>query len=346
MQIQKNIILNIILLALFLFLSRTSPASGEKTLPIQKGICYAAWDKDSYSTPRSDTSLKKLSETGANYVSIIVTQYQDRRDSVEIKLSEITPSDTSLRHVTDKAHGLGLKVMLKPHIDILKKDSLSCYRGDITFKSEEEWAKWFNEYQKFILHYATLAESAKVEIFCIGTELNSTTGKTGQWKKIIKAIRNAYSGKLVYASNWDSYKTIAFWDELDFIGIDAYFPLTNKPEPSISEIKLGWEKWKAELRDWHNNTKKPIIITEIGYPCVTYAPATPWECNFSGNAEPEIQAKCYEAFFDTMWGCPWLSGVYWWRWDTNSYAGGKHNRDFSPQNKPAQKILEKYYKEP
>jgi hypothetical protein len=45
-----------------------------------------------------------------------------------------------------------------------------------------------------------------------------------------------------------------------------------------------------------------------------------------------------------VWNSPWLAGVYWWKWDTNTKAGGVQNRQFTPQNKPAERILEANYK--
>eukprot|EP01051_Picozoa_sp_SAG22_P003453 SAG22_NODE_168_length_16723_cov_6.542409_7_plen_230_part_00 len=72
------------------------------------------------------------------------------------------------------------------------------------------------------------------------------------------------------------------------------------------------------------------------------------------------QANYYEATLRTIF-CnkqlrPWFGGVYWWKWSSDpdpwshrgegapyNHASG-NNSDFYPQNKPAQAVLEKYYK--
>lgn len=317
----------------------------DAVLPVQKGMCYVTWEKDTFASEYSDSSLEKLANLGVEYVAIIVTQYQDKHNSTEIKVTEQTPSDNSLRHAIKQAHKVGLKVMLKPHVDLIDRYDGTYCRSDIGFASERDWEKWFQSYQDFILHYARMAEKLNVDLFCVGTELEFTTQRTDMWReKIISEVRKTYSGKLVYAANWDEYTKVEFWEDLDYVGIDAYFPLTYSSNPTLEDLKNGWKKWKAEIECWQKRVNKPVIFTEIGYSSSPLAPNAPWQVTTSGNADPEIQAKCYQAFFETVWDSGWLAGVYWWKWDTNTKAGGDSNRNFTPQNKPAQRILEANYK--
>jgi hypothetical protein len=310
----------------------------------QKGMCYVTWDRERFASRYSDESLEKMASLGVQYISIIITQYQERHNSTDIKRTDKTPSDQSLIHAIKRAHKLGLKVMLKPHVDLIDKYDGTYWRADIGFACEKDWKKWFEEYQKYILHYARMSKRLGVEIFCIGTELSFTTQKDPEWRKIISEVRKVYPGKLVYAANWDNYKNINFWTDLDYVGIDAYFPLSYESDPSAEDLKKGWEKWKCDIEIWQSQINKPVIFTEIGYPSTRHAPYTPWKGGTEGNADPEMQARCYEAFFETVWGQPWLAGVYWWKWDTNIHAGGTYNRQFTPQNKPAQRIIEVNYK--
>src|SRR4030042_277436 len=84
----------------------------------QKGISYACWWPGLYSLPDSDISLAHLAETGANWISLIVTCYQENLESVRISAGESPPADEDLIHAIGQAHSLGLKVMLKPHLDL------------------------------------------------------------------------------------------------------------------------------------------------------------------------------------------------------------------------------------
>jgi len=310
----------------------------------QKGMCYITWDRNRFASQYSDESLKKLSTMGVEYISICLTHYQEKHNSTKIKSTSRTPSRKSLKHVIKKTHDLGMSTMLKPHIDLISKGEGTYWRADIGFASERDWQKWFAEYEKFIISYARIAEKMDVEIFCIGTELSFASQRTSDWKNIISEIRKVYSGKLVYAANWDNFKNIEFWDELDYVGIDAYFPLTYTTRPTLEDLKGGWTKWKNEIALWHSKINIPVLFTEIGYASTAGAPYSPWKGGSFGNADISIQALCYKAFFDTIWNEPWFAGVYWWKWDTNVRAGGVYNRQFTPQNKPAQKIIEANYK--
>ncbi|MFH1305855.1 MAG: hypothetical protein ABIH74_05605 [Candidatus Omnitrophota bacterium] len=332
------------LAAFFLYMCSVSPflhAAG--TGSPQKGMCYVTWDKDRFGSSDSDESMERLASAGVEYIAICITHFQRNHDSTVIERTDRTPSDKSVIHAIKKAREIGLTVMLKPHIDIIDKGDGTYWRADIGFTREEDWQEWFQEYRRFILHYARMAEEHDVSIFCVGTELTFSTQKTSEWRDIIKGIREVFSGELTYAANWDNFKNIKFWEDLDYAGIDAYFPLSYQSDPSEEELKKGWEKWKDEITIWHAEINKPVLFTEIGYPSAPNAPSTPWQNGSNGNADQEIQARCYKAFFETMWDQPWLAGVYWWAWKANIYAGGKHNRHFTPQNKSALQVLEANY---
>ncbi|MFH1837020.1 MAG: glycoside hydrolase [Candidatus Omnitrophota bacterium] len=345
--LKKHYLQTLSIFLIFAFFLSMTPAdvySQMGLLAPQKGMCYVTWDKDRFASQYSDESLKKLSSMGVEYISVCLTQYQDRFDSTEIKATKRTPSKKSVKHVINTIHSLGMRTMLKPHIDLIDKGDGTYWRADIGSASEKGWAEWFSEYRKFILSYARMAEKMNVEIFCVGTELSFASQRLSEWKEIISEIRKIYSGKLVYAANWDNFKNIGFWEDLDYVGIDAYFPLSYVSDPSLEDLKNGWKKWKYDIETWQTEIGKPVLFTEIGYASTPEAPYFPWKSGSYGNADANIQALCYKAFFETIWNEPWFAGVYWWKWDTNVNAGGKYNRQFTPQNKPAQEILAANYK--
>jgi len=320
--------------------------ASSQTYPVrefQKGMCYVSWERDKYRSAFSDESLERLAALGTEWVSMVVTWYQEDAFSTEIAPSENTPSDESLRHAIARARELGLKVMLKPHVD-LAASSLGSWRGDICQRTEAERDAWFERYCSFILHYAGLASETDADMLCVGTELSLTSEWTEYWEGIIAAVRTVYCGPLTYAAHWDGeYQKIQFWPQLDYIGIDAYFPLTDKDKPSLNDIKLGWKKWINVLEPWALAIGKPVIFTEIGYSSACGAARFPWEEKLAGNPDTEIQKRCYRAFFETVCGKEWLAGVYWWKWNTNVQAGGACNKGFTPQNKPAETVLAQWY---
>ena len=332
-------------ISLFLMISlgRTTPAKGTINYPIfHKGMTYVSWTRESFSGIKSDESLRAMSDTGVNCVSVVPTWYQDDFDSIEMTSTEKTPSDEGVRRVIRKARELGMLVMLKPHIDLINQTDNS--RSDIGFQTDEDWEAWFENYTDFISHYARIAEEEHAEFFCIGTELSFATTRTDGWKgKVIPAVRKLFSGQITYAANWDEYSNVQFWSDLDYAGIDAYFPLSQGSRPTVDDIKEGWKRWLSEIEKWQAGIQKPVIFTECGYCSSDSAAARPWEEAVSGEANMNIQADCYKAVFETFWDKPWFFGVYWWNWNTYSGSGGPGNRHFTPQNKLAMEYVRSWY---
>ena len=154
----------------------------------------------------------------------MVPAYQEEIDSEVIftndKPDGDTPTIESLKHAIETCHKIGLRVMIKPHVDPRTDEAR------INIMPSE---KWFDSYEEFAIRYAKFSQENDVEIYAIGTELEATTFEawTHRWDQIIDKVKQVYSGKLTYAANWTEYKEVPFWDKMDVIGIDAYFPLTN-----------------------------------------------------------------------------------------------------------------------
>jgi hypothetical protein len=159
-------------------------------------------------------------------------------------------------------------------------------------------------------------------------------------------VRKCFSGQITYAANWDDYRDVEFWGDLDYIGVDAYFPLSQKASPSVAELKEGWKKWVAELQALQAQVGKPVLFTECGYASSDCAAVKPWEDAMNGKANVALQADCYRALFETFWNKPWFAGMYWWSWNTYPRSGSGNNRSFTPQNKPALDHMKTWYGQP
>ncbi|KAA0003386.1 MAG: hypothetical protein FE048_01635 [Thermoplasmata archaeon] len=305
----------------------------------QKGFSYAAWWNDTYATYKSDISLENLHATGTEWVSLVTTWYQDDEHSTHIYADKNrTPSDASLIHAIEKIHSMNMSIMLKPTVD-LQND---VWRGCIKFDSEEEWEKWFTSYKQFISHYANLAKEYGVEQFCIGVEYVETVHRE-EWYDVINSVRRNYSGILTYASNWDNYKNVSFWNALDYIGIDAYFPLTNTRDPTVNELLNAWKKWHNEIENFSHEMGKGIIFTEIGYCSQDGANIEPWNWEYSNKVDLKERADCYNAAFQTFWNEDFLCGIYWWCWLPDPAIGGENDTGYTPFRKPAENVLKSYY---
>ncbi len=338
----------VLLMAGAVALAYSFPTSGTGGSFSIKGIEYVSWWHGQYSSINSDISLDNLKNTNANNVGLVVTWYMNNRTSNTISNdTDKTPTDLDIVHAIGDIHSRGMGVMLKPHVDI--KDG--SWRGGI---SPSNTTAWFESYNNFITHYAQIAQSNSVEYFSVGTELKSLSGSAygSNWNTIINNIKTIYTGNLTYAANWDEYTNVAFWNMLDYGGVDAYFPLSDAQNPSIQELMNGWSdysgtygihNWVAEIESWQSAINKPIIFTEIGYRSIDYAAREPWSWSTGGTYNGQLQANCYEAAIQVFKGKTWFSGMYWWDWRTNPNAGGVNDINYTPQNKPAEATLTALY---
>ncbi len=311
---------------------------------LQKGISYAAWGRGLYSLPESDISLSHLAETGADWIALIVTCYQDEIGSTAIFSSETTPTDSDLTHALNRAHSLGLKVMLKPHLDLWKDPSH--WRGEIglEFDSEKEWEEWFGSYRTFIERYATLAEKSGADQFCVGTELVGTSHRASDWRRVVSGIRALYSRPIVYAANHSGEEiSLTWWDAVDFIGVDAYYPLANNNAPSQRDLMAAWKPRIEQLAALATRWRMLLLLTEIGYRSLDGAASQPWNWQISGEVDLGEQAICYRAAIEAFSSQPWFKGIFWWDWGPDPLAGGPTDDGFTPHGKPAEQILRSWF---
>ena len=239
----------------------------------------------------------------------------------------------------NQAREKGFSVMLKPHLWLSEG-----WRSDIHFDTEEEWLRWFTAYKNQLLHYALLAEEAGAELFCIGTELRSSVERLPeQWIQFILELKTVYTGRLTYAANWNDpilEMDMRFWQELDFIGIQGYYPVSETSNPELKDIVAGWKKHIVTLEEISRKYGRPILFTEIGYRADKDATVQPWEwyapwSPLTTKKSTEAQLLAYEGFFQSLWDKEWFVGSFIWQW---------RSFDFGIQGKPAQNIMTKWYK--
>ena len=233
------------------------------------------------------------------------------------------------------------QVMLKPHIWRRNGE----FTGDLDLKTDAKWTIFESSYRDDILLYAEIAEKHEIELFCIGTELFTFTQKRPEfWKQLIIDLREVYSGKLVYAENWDKASQTDIWRDLDYIGVDAYFPLSDEVAPQIETIRKGWKKHKNMLEALSEEYSKPILFTEYGYRSMDFALKEPWQSDRKNKGTNHgLQSRALEATFLEFWDENWFAGGFLWKWHQHESSGGLENDRFTPQNKPAERTVREYY---
>jgi hypothetical protein len=235
-----------------------------------------------------------------------------------------------------------IKIMLKPQIWIPRGG----FTGHLKLKNESEWIALEKNYLKFILFYANVAQTTNCDLFCIGTELNSfAVARPIFWNELILKIKEIYTGKITYAENWDTYKNVPFLNQLDYIGIDAYFPLTSEKTPTIKALSKAWRPIKNEIELLSKKYNKQILFTEYGYQSKDYSAQEPWVHNRQNTVNLDAQNNALAVILAQFWKKNWFAGGFLWKWyDNYSESGGKLDTDYTIQNKPSEKILFKFYK--
>jgi hypothetical protein len=247
------------------------------------------------------------------------------------------------RETIRMAKDAGLKVMLKPQLYVP-----GSWPGGIVFDENSAWEQWEGDYEEFITTFAYMAAEEEIELLCIGTEFKQSTElRPGYWRNIIQKIRNIYPGKLTYAANWDEYAHIDFWDGLDYIGIDAYFPLTDSPSPEVPELLKAWKPWKNKMASLHQKTGKPILFTEFGYLSVDGCAHKTWELEAQVHQlkkNERAQANALHALLQSFYPEPYWKGGFLWKWFPNMQGHeGYPEKDYTPQGKIAWSVLKSWY---
>ncbi|MGK0379945.1 MAG: hypothetical protein ACJA1Z_003774 [Patiriisocius sp.] len=233
-------------------------------------------------------------------------------------------------------------VMVKPQIWISRGE----FTGHLKMNTEEEWQRLEESYTSFILTYAAAAQEINAAIFCIGTELEQfIVNRPQYWMQLILEIKYIYKGKLTYAANWDEYKRVPFWDALDYIGVDAYFPISDSQTPTLQEAIDGWQPWKKELQGVSEKFSRPILFTEYGYRSVDYSGKEPWKSDHKmPGVNMEAQANLTEGLFSAIYPEEWFAGGFIWKWFIDhKNSGGLENPMYTPQNKPAEELIKKHF---
>ena len=220
------------------------------------------------------------------------------------------------------------------------------FRADIQMLSSDHRDQFFKNYEKMLVHYGKLCEEEGIHIFAIGLEyLKLVKNNPARWRTMIKAVRKVYKGKLTYSANWyEEYKAITFWDDLDLIGVGAYFELSVPQNARVSTIKKAWRPIVPQLQTLSEKYNKPILFTEIGYTSFADAAQYPWkwQSDLTRPLSPQHQADSFTAMFQTFSTKPWFYGLFVWRFYTQPTSTPAY--DYNPIGKPTEGVLQQWFR--
>jgi hypothetical protein len=164
-----------------------------------------------------------------------------------------------------------------------------------------------------------------------------------RWVELIGKTREIYSGTITYAANFDQYYFVDFWDQLDLIGINAYFPLRHRDLPDelggdrVALFRSRWSTILHEIDDFRRQQGVPehrVLFTELGYVKRANSTIQPWEAHGftvlpSGEGpklmvwedqpeEPLERAQAVEGLFEANreFRGGMLAGILYWKLST------------------------------
>ena len=324
------------------------PAARADTMPARPAFGVRSVTVDARRRPEPDL-LPRLHALGVTHVTLVSFGWQRAADDPRVRIDTsdgwYSESHRGIRALARQADSLGMDVILKPHIWIGGYDEAQD-RSEIGFETEVAWEQWEASYRRFLMVYARLAAEVEADVLVLGTELSSVaTTRPAFFRALADTARTVYDGDLTYAANWhDEYRQVAFWDALDYVGVQAYFPIANAPNPSLDTLRAHWRRHRRALAQVHQQTGKPVLLTEIGYRSARTAAEAPWrwpEKEGGVPADSTLQARCYRAFFSTMHGAPWFAGAIIWKWHPRTSR--QRPTAFTPQGKPAERVLARWY---
>lgn len=272
------------------------------------------WASDAFAR-----ELDELREIGVNWVAI--HPYAAIRSDGSLSWSELDPDSPPewIARPIREAHARGMSILVVPHI--AQWGSPWNYRSEIAFTESASRDRFFADYTRWITAVAACARGA--DGFAVGSELDRLTEHESSWRAVIAAVRGSTEAHLTYAASWNCYRAVAFWDALDAIGVQAYFPLSSADAPTAGELAAAWRPILSDMHDLHLQTGKPVVFTELGYNRSLDAAREPWaypQANGPDAARAEaLQVRCLASALSAIEGqSNWLRGAILWKWFVRS----------------------------
>jgi hypothetical protein len=305
----------------------------------QAGVTVLIYGNDPSFDFKVRQELNRLATLGANSVGLVFPIYQTTAQSADVHADPTkTPSADRIALFIRQAHQRGFTVLLRPLLDEHSLALDGQWRGTIQPTSVDAW---FQAYQELILGYARLAQREHVDALGVGSELNSLEADGVQWLQLINQVRQVYSGLVTYSSTFSNGYPAGFASALDFLGVDAYYPMAVQAGATVKDLELAWRPWIAELERIHAASGKPITITEIGTPSRAGSYLTPWTLKPGAPLDLETQSRYYQASCHALSGV--VPGLYWWYTNLDASSAPLRDTGYNPTGKPAELEIAKCF---
>ncbi|MEJ7727859.1 MAG: hypothetical protein WKG00_01455 [Polyangiaceae bacterium] len=247
-----------------------------------------------------------------------------------------------------QAHARGLRVFLVPHLWV----ESGGWRALIDPGDDAGWARWAASYRDFLLTWTDVAREGQVEMLSLGVELRSwvTSARVASFLPILSEVRARYGGLLTYSANWDDVVDTMILDELDVIGVNAFYPLAEREGAALPELSAGGRRVAAGLAELAETWQRPVLLTEIGYTTRRDPAVKPWEWPDGMRdvvVDQRAQADAYQAIIAPLLDARWCAGFFVWRlYADPSDVSQEAEWGFSPRGKLAELVMRDAFSAP
>jgi hypothetical protein len=296
-----------------------------------------------YGTEHSAATLDELARMGTNWISITPFGRIERLDDTHVAMDFEAPyadNRTAIHTMIAQAHARGMQVLLIPHLWV----ETGGWRGEIDPGTPEGWEAYQASYRAFVLSWARDAALAGADAFSIGVECKSWSGRFGgYWRALIEDVRASFHGLLTYSANWDEADSVLFWDQLDVVGINAFYPLADHEDATFEEYLEGAERIVPAVEELATTLDMPVLFVEVGYTTRANAAVEPWlwpDDMQNVVFDEHEQARALDAMFRAFLPYDWFAGFFVWRYYANlDDVSQEAIWGFSPHAKEAERLL-------
>ncbi|MEN8241303.1 MAG: hypothetical protein ABFS17_05240 [Chloroflexota bacterium] len=287
---------------------------------------------------------------------------------------ESSPRWHETAHNLETAHDLGLKTGLFPQMRFSSTATQWWQAADTT--DENWWLAWFEQYRKFILQYADLAEKTETETLVLGGDwllpslpiadnlenYHLPGNVESLWLAIIEDIRERYHGKLAWhiPVSMLEHAPKSVLADVDQVYLQWDAPLTTQSGASIESMtSQATVLMELYIQPFYDEVGKPVIIS-LAYPsaagsdlsCIptslqdpTCLDPTPLLQGPVANLQPkvdlQVQADLYTAVMAAIEYQDWVAGVISQGWYPPMES---HDPSASAHGKPAQDVLTEWFR--
>ncbi len=296
-----------------------------------------------YGTRASARLLDELARMGTTWVAVTPFGRLWSLDSTRIAMDFEAPYEANrraIRRFVRQAHARGLRVLLVPHLWV----ETGGWRGQVDPGTPGRWAAYRESYRRFVLAWARDAAEVGVDMLSVGVECKSWSGRFGPyWDDLVDQVRAVFPGLLTYSANWDEAADVLFWDRLDVVGINAFYPLAERPGEPDEALGARARAIAEEVGRLAEAEDKPVLFVEIGYTSRPHPEVAPWtwpEDLRQPVVDEAAQARAYAALLDAFLPRPWFVGFFVWRYYADlDDISQEPPWGFSPHGKQAERLL-------